>query len=303
MSDAQEDRRYVVYKHTSPSDKVYIGITQMNPEYRWNHGKGYIKNHYFYRAIKKYGWDNFKHEILFENLTQKEACEKEIELIQFYQSTDPNFGYNTSTGGESGHCGVPLTDDVRKKLSIANSGENNPMFGKNHTEEARIKIGQNREYLQGDKHPWFGRTLPENIVRALSKSVVQLDKDGNFVAEYNSETEAEKQTGISSAHISACCNKKKPSAGGFVWVFKDKYDPKCSYACTFKYKVRPVIQLSPDYMFINKFSSMKEAEEITGVPHHIHECCQHKRSLCGGYRWMFEDEYMEWVKDQKERQI
>lgn len=32
---------YTVYKHTSPSGKVYIGITKKKPEYRWNHGRGY----------------------------------------------------------------------------------------------------------------------------------------------------------------------------------------------------------------------------------------------------------------------
>ena len=81
MNDNKEECRYFVYKHTSPSNKVYIGITQLNPEYRWNNGKGYIKNQYFYRAIQKYGWDNFKHEILFSGLTKQEACNKEIELI------------------------------------------------------------------------------------------------------------------------------------------------------------------------------------------------------------------------------
>lgn len=34
-------KSYTVYKHTSPSGKVYIGITCRKPEYRWNHGKGY----------------------------------------------------------------------------------------------------------------------------------------------------------------------------------------------------------------------------------------------------------------------
>lgn len=42
---------YTVYKHTSPSGKVYIGITKRKPEYRWNKGKGYRKDQLlFYRA-------------------------------------------------------------------------------------------------------------------------------------------------------------------------------------------------------------------------------------------------------------
>lgn len=294
MSDNNKERKYFVYKHTSPSNKVYIGITRMKPEYRWNHGKGYIKNQYFYRAIQKYGWDNFEHEILFEGLTKKEACDREIELISTYNSTNPERGYNVSTGGESGNCGVTLTEEARQKLSEAFRGENNPMFGKHHPEEVRIKIGQNREYLKGKDHPWFGRKLPENIIRILSKNVVQLDKKGKFIAEYNSEMEAERQTGISSAKISLCCNNLRPSAGGFVWILKDKYNSNCDYAYVPKYKVRPVVQLSLDYAFINKFPSIKEAEEATGVSHHIHECCRQKRNFCGGYRWMFEEDYLIW---------
>ena len=75
---------YTVYKHTSPSGKVYIGITCRKPEYRWNHGRGYkeIDQPLFYRAIKKYGWDNITHEILYSGLQEKDAKNLEISLIK-----------------------------------------------------------------------------------------------------------------------------------------------------------------------------------------------------------------------------
>ena len=46
---------WLVYKHISPSEKVYIGITQTSPETRWAKGFGYRKCILFYRAILKYG--------------------------------------------------------------------------------------------------------------------------------------------------------------------------------------------------------------------------------------------------------
>ena len=49
---------WLVYKHVSPSHKVYIGITHLLPSQRWCRGNGYKNNPMFYRAIKKYGWDN-----------------------------------------------------------------------------------------------------------------------------------------------------------------------------------------------------------------------------------------------------
>lgn len=97
-------KNFVVYKHTSPNGKVYIGITKQNPLYRWDNGMGYSGQPKFFRAIVKYGWDNIKHEILFTDLTEEEACAKEKELIQFYDSAKS--GYNASTGGKCTHEGA-----------------------------------------------------------------------------------------------------------------------------------------------------------------------------------------------------
>lgn len=73
-----KNNKWCVYKHTSPSGGIYIGITKQNPIVRWNNGFGYKRNPHFYNAIQKYGWNNFQHEIIFSNLTQEEAenCEK-----------------------------------------------------------------------------------------------------------------------------------------------------------------------------------------------------------------------------------
>lgn len=109
---------YTVYKHTSPSGKVYIGITSTSTSQRWNNGNGYKRHPYFYNAIKKYGWDNIKHEILFENLTKSSAIQKEIELIKKYKSNDRKFGYNATSGGES----YELTQEIKHKISMSNQG-------------------------------------------------------------------------------------------------------------------------------------------------------------------------------------
>ncbi len=91
---------YCVYKHTTPSGKVYIGITKQKVSKRWKNGKGYELCTSFYRAILKYGWDNIKHEVLIDKLTEQEACALEVELIAEYQSADPKHGYNLTKGGE-----------------------------------------------------------------------------------------------------------------------------------------------------------------------------------------------------------
>ena len=67
-------RSYLVYMHISPSNKRYIGITCQKPKKRWGkNGKGYERQEYFYRAIEKYGWDNFQHIIIAKGLTKEIA--------------------------------------------------------------------------------------------------------------------------------------------------------------------------------------------------------------------------------------
>lgn len=76
---------YCVYKHTNKiNNKVYIGQT-MNVQDRWSRqGSRYKGCTYFFHAIKKYGWDNFLHEILEDNLTNKEANDKLQRLHRIY---------------------------------------------------------------------------------------------------------------------------------------------------------------------------------------------------------------------------
>ena len=121
---------WCVYKHTTPSGKVYVGIAK-NVKHRWRgNGSGYKGSTRISNAIKKYGWDNIKHEILFSNLTKEDACQKEIDLLKQFNSTNPAVGYILLSGGQCGlhsketkskiqksNMGHPVTESVRIRLS------------------------------------------------------------------------------------------------------------------------------------------------------------------------------------------
>jgi group I intron endonuclease len=130
---------YTVYRHTSPSGKVYVGITAKNPKRRWHGGAAYKNNRHFYSAIQKYGWDNFEHEILEEGLSYEDACRLEIELIHKHQSTNPEKGYNRSPGGDKTTLGYKFSDEAREHISQALKGKRK---GIRHTPEHCRRISE-----------------------------------------------------------------------------------------------------------------------------------------------------------------
>lgn len=79
----EEDKSYKIYRYTNLiNGKIYIGRTKSSLACRAGHnGKKYYGCKHFGNAIKKYGWENFKGEILCDGLTYQEACNKEQELI------------------------------------------------------------------------------------------------------------------------------------------------------------------------------------------------------------------------------
>jgi hypothetical protein len=98
-----------IYKHTNRIDgKVYIGQTIQKPEIRWGKcGVNYSGQRLFYRAILKYGWDNFDHEVL-EIITEASPTKlkavlnnKEVEYIIKFESMRFSKGYNTSLCNDS----------------------------------------------------------------------------------------------------------------------------------------------------------------------------------------------------------
>ena len=92
--DTNKKEKWCVYMHTSPSGKKYIGITSRDPNKRWDNGNGYLRKKdgikydqpAMANAIIKYpDWKNqWKHEILFNNLSEQDAKNIEQDLIKKY---------------------------------------------------------------------------------------------------------------------------------------------------------------------------------------------------------------------------
>ena len=211
---------YTVYKHTTPSGKIYIGITKQKVSYRWNHGNGYKGNKYFYRAIEKYGWDNIKHEILFTKLTKQEAEQIEINLIAQYKSNNRNYGYNSASGGNV-NVGFHLSEEAREKIRTSKLADRNPMYGKSSWNKGKHLSEETKQKISGAE-----KTMSEEAKRRISESlkgeksplrkpVVNVDTGEIFPA----ISVASEKTNIPRMCICNACKGVQKTAGGFHWRY------------------------------------------------------------------------------------
>lgn len=97
----------LIYKITSPTNKVYIGQTTRTLEARKaDHYKDYkrpCRLNPLYADMIKYGFKNFKFEVIQENIkSQEELDEAERYWISFYDSCNCDKGYNQDSGGRTG---------------------------------------------------------------------------------------------------------------------------------------------------------------------------------------------------------
>lgn len=158
---------YTVYKHTNKfNNKVYIGITGQTPERRWGkNGNGYMSSPHFYSAIQKYGWNNFEHSILYTDLTKEEACQKEQELIQYFNATNREYGYNSTSGGEI----FTMNQETREKISKALQGNKNGL-GHSCSEEKKEKFDKPNQ----EEH--FLKSTNRNSLKLLKNDTSHVQK-------------------------------------------------------------------------------------------------------------------------------
>lgn len=295
IESSEEDRRWCVYIHRNKiNNKAYIGIAK-NIKKRWGvNGKNYLAQHedgsyehpVFAKALMKYkDWDNdWEHIIFQENLTQSEAKHIEMLLIALFKTNcsrykNPEFGYNLTDGGE-GISGYTFSNESKLKISeaakerLANPenhpmygvhryGEENPMYGKHHTEETKQRIGKKSKerfsnpkncpmygkhfseetrakmreakigLYDGEKHPMYGRKHSEE-----SKEKMRVAKSGykaknvlsviNITTNevYYSASMASADTNIDSSAILKCCKGKSKTSGGYAWKYIYDYTTK-----------------------------------------------------------------------------
>lgn len=249
---------YCVYMHTFPNKKRYIGITCCKPNRRWQNGYGYVSQPVIHNAIVKYGWDNIKHEIVANGLTLDEANQKEQELIKLYQTTNHDYGYNVELGGKA--CGH-LTDEHKKKISIANSGASNGQYGRRYTEEERRQMSINSVW-RGKKHSLESRKKMSEYAKAHPEIK---SHPGCAHPMYGKRHSDESKIKMSESA------KKRGYCGS---------------------KNKRVDMLTMDDAYIRTFDSIQEAARFIGKKNgapNIRSVCLGNRKRAHGYKWRYAD--------------
>ena len=218
---------YTVYQHKNKiNGKIYIGITMQEPEQRWRHGEGYKSSPHFYAAIQKYGWDNFEHNILFQNLTKEDACQKEQELILKFNSMNRKYGYNSTSGGDI----FIMNDETKQKISKAMMGNKNGL-GHPCSEEKKKKISETQkgrklteEHKQKlseaakKRHTPCSEQAKENIQKASHKKPVYCEELNKI---FESVQECSRQLGIPATNISKLCKGRGKTLKGYHLKYYD----------------------------------------------------------------------------------
>lgn len=295
----------------------------MGAKQRWANGLGY-RGQVFYRAIEKYGWDNIKHEILFENISKEDAVKKEIELINLYKSNcykwnNPTYGYNATDGGDLRESGFNLTEETKAKISNSNYHNSKKRkidcfdldgrFTKTYDDIASVSsdLGIERtnivkccrkksEYIGGKIFRYNDETNGEDIdpyIRVLpsnAKVVSKYTMNGKFIKTYSSISEAARENNCIPENIASCAKGKYNSSNGFIWLFGTQDEIECLEPRIDKTKEKKSIcAYDLDGNLCKIFDSIIDAKRWIGKPNgaNINAVLAGRRNKAYGYVWRY----------------
>lgn len=234
----------IIYKLTSPSNKIYIGQTMniVDRKRKFYHFAKRYAGTKINNAIKKYGPEKFLYEVLvvldvFDVTELRNWLDKlEIKYIKLFNSYES--GYNMTTGG-SGSKGCFPTENSRKKLSEfakTRTGNKNPFYNKKHTDESKKKMSEYAKTRTSYKNPFYNKKHTDETKRKImisnGKEIYQIDANTNeIIAWFHSAREAarslNKNEKTCGGEICKVCNSYKNndhkhiSAYGYIWKYKE----------------------------------------------------------------------------------
>lgn len=215
-----EVQKMVIYKAVNTiNDMVYIGATTRNLEDRiadHTQKANDHSGHFFQEAIGTYGPEAFTWEQIDTASSTDELAAKEIKYILAYNSN--HTGYNSDKGGGFKKTVYQYNLDGILSNSYPDLASAASAINANKKSISKACWSVNQTFggffWSYEYHESF---ISKHDNR--KKTVMQFDLDGNFLARFNSASEASKTTGILKDCITKCCRGERRSSGGYVWTY------------------------------------------------------------------------------------
>ena len=235
--DHSTELPYTVYKITNIcNEKIYIGVTSKTVEQRWkSHILSSRKNQLALgAAIRKYGEDNFKIEVLELCSSKHQALEQEIFWIKELKSyISSGRGYNMTLGGD-GLFGYKHSEETKRAMSKKRKGSLNHNFGKQwgRTSHPADFLEMMSEMHSGQGNPMYGRKHSDTSRQKISEAnklrtykttpVLQYSLDGSFLKRFESAQEAAKAVCGRDDRILSVCKGQRKTHKNYKWQYATK---------------------------------------------------------------------------------
>ena len=300
-----EPLNYFVYIHKNIiTEKVYVGITN-NPNRRW-HESGYKHCPDFYEAIQEFGWSNFEHIIVAENLPKSMASIMEYELIKKYDLR--NNGYNSSSG--SWKCGsssykpiyqynidgsfIKEWPDRSKAICLYGNSIVYCAEGKCRTAykyrwdfKKKKKLSPLPKLTKTPKDPSTININDERYVQ--SSKVYKFNLNGDLLKIYDNLSKID-DNGARIDLIYKLCEKQNCYAyNEFVWVYEeDAYTGYVQKVIDKHNKKHPkYVQYDLDGNLIKIYNTINELELSGFNIRNINSACKGIMKTCENYQWRY----------------
>ena len=287
--------------------KIYIGQTIRPIEKRLEeHRTGKSKNcRLIYRAIKKYGWENFEKD--YYECPDEDLNFDEDLLVSEMGTLSPN-GYNLKEGG--GNRGK-LSEESKQKMSEANIGEKNHNYGKTPSEETKQKMSEanlgkthSDETKQKMREAKLGKKCSDETKQKIREAKLG-DKNHNYGKTPSEETKQKmREAHLGKTHSEETKQKLREANIGKTHSENHPMFGKTPSKET-KQKMREaqigeknhsskrVYQYDLEGTFVNSFGSVGEAERhLKKDRTHISSCARGERKTAQGFKWSYEESFV-----------
>ena len=264
----------------------------------------------FYRAIKKYGWENFDHIVLIENISKELACVIEKELIKKYETQNKEFGYNLANGGFGG-CTVKGKYHHLSKNVYQYSLDGQYMREWDNAQRASEKLNicvsdihatcRNEKIKRAGSYMWSYKkfdSLEPYVHEGINKEpILQLDNNFNIISKYKNISYVN-QPEYNRERVTNCCKRRAITHNGYYWVYEKDYNS--SFISYIQNRIKnnhknslskPINQYDLNGNILNTYKSAKDVEEKTGLNRYtIQAYCKRGISNFGessGYIWKY----------------